>query len=169
MNYLFKVWAMTLVGSVISGCTQNYVMGEWPSKPQTYVQIDLVSLKGRLVVIDQKPRRNLVAFDESENFTSDYDKYSFWDYCRYDTPEWILVEYKRRIGDAPVYDYTKTVMHHKDGKKDTDPTITSGRVTRKISNFADLRKEGLRHFKPGLMKCEKDPKMFLYKGEKKTY
>ena len=169
MYYFIKIFIVSMVGLGVSGCTQHYETGEWPAKPQTYAQIDLVSLEGRLVIIDQKPRRNLLAFDESENFTSDYDKYTFWDYCREKTPEWVLVEYKRRISDAPVFDYTKTVMHNKDGKKDTAPTITTGRVRQNISNFEDLRKVGLSHFKPGLMKCEKDPKMIVYGDWKKRH
>lgn len=127
---------------------------EWPDVAMKRVELERVSLDGRIIVIEHVPRFLTPGVGSYGNMDSRFDHYYFWDFCRGDELVWQMVVLRPDSRARSGWSFTKTVTIPPQKDNPGNTRVTEGVVRNAIAGFADLRIAGLAHFRPGEFRCD---------------
>ncbi|SDE08461.1 MULTISPECIES: hypothetical protein [Kordiimonas] len=142
----------SLVALLVVGCTAVPTTGDWPEAKIDRSEIERVSLKGRIVIIEQVPR--FLQFGSAQVVSPSLDHYLFWDFCRGSGTVWQMVALRPDERASSGWSYTRTRTFPATKRHEAETRVTEGFLERRIAGFEDLRKAGLSFFKPGTIKCD---------------
>ncbi len=137
---------------LIAGCTAAPTTGDWPEMKIDRSELERVSLKGRIVIVEQVPR--FLQFGNTQVVSSSLDHYLFWDFCRGPGLVWQMVALRPDDRANSGWSFTRTRTIPALGSRAAETNVTEGFVERRIVDYRDLKKAGLAFFKPGAIKCD---------------
>lgn len=141
-----------ILAVLLAGCTTAPTTGDWPEMKIDRSEIERVSLKGRIVIIEQVPR--FLQFGNTQVVSSSLDHYLFWDFCRGSGTVWQMVALRPDDRASSGWSFTRTRTIPATDMHEAETRVTEGFVDRRIAGFKNLRKAGLSFFKPGAIKCD---------------
>ncbi|WP_417464695.1 hypothetical protein [Kordiimonas sp.] len=141
--------------ALVAACAaQRTDMGPWPDRAHERKLLERVSLGGRIIAIEQVPRF-LVSTGKGSaiNYSSSFDHYMFWDWCRGGGFEWQMVTLRPDGRATSGWSYTHTLMT-RETAEGRDIKVTEGYLKGVIIDYQALKAAGLSFFKPGAFRCD---------------
>ncbi|MFC4349280.1 hypothetical protein ACFO5Q_15615 [Kordiimonas lipolytica] len=145
-------WIFGISAMLLAGCASAPTAGEWPEMKIDRSELERVSLKGRIVIIEQVPR--FLQFGSARIVSPSLDHYLFWDFCRGSGLVWQMVALRPDDRASSGWSFTRTRAIPATQNHAAETQVTEGFVERRIVGYADLKKAGLAFFKPGAIKCD---------------
>jgi len=142
-------------GFLVCACTTAVPTGEWPDTAYRRTELEQVSLKGRLVMVEQVPRFLAAGGSGAPRLNADasFDQYIFWDLCRGEGVPWQMVTLRPDAKARSGWGYTYTRIEPATETRSGETIIREGRLRRTVAGYEDLKTAGLSFFKAGEFTC----------------